>query len=104
MNAAKTVLPKWNIVLTLHTQFAQFVGSIQNMKQLEQTVSLFSELQLHEILMTAEDIIYDDEYRWRRHSLPETLNIDVLWNKSSMKEIIVHCFSWCLSFKNKLHF
>lgn len=88
---SKTLLPEWNIVLTLHTSFTQFLVSVKNMKQRKQTVCIYMKSR------RLQKIFYcDDEYCWVRHSSPDTLNIDVLWNKSSMKEISVHFCSVCL--------
>lgn len=42
---SKTLLPKWNIVLTLHTHFTVTWFSVQ-------TDRLFSELHWHEIVVT----------------------------------------------------
>lgn len=47
--------------------------------------------------------IFYDEYCWE-HSLPETLNIDVLWNKRSMKKVFVHFYCVCTSLKTNWAF
>lgn len=70
---SKSLLPKWNTVWTMHISF---------------TVTRFSvTCYLWVCSLTCFDMklwwlqkIYYDEYCWE-HSLSETVNIDVLWNK-----------------------